>query len=159
MSRIAVRKRLPTHMRVDRRAILTKWGEIGFKNGSARMRAEAVGGMSFCGGTLHPQMRGLANPQRLTAGDGEPVREKSRELAKKSFAYAEQRLASKGWWLGELSIVDVYLAWAFSIARKFEFDISAYPILGELEGRLMDESEAHRNMQDEERRSSEKLGL
>jgi glutathione S-transferase len=126
---------------------------------SARMRAEAVGGMSFCGGTLHPLMRGLANPQRLTAGDGEPVREKSRELAKKSFAYAEQRLASKEWWLGELSIVDVYLDWAFSIARKFGFDISAYPILHALEGRLMGESEAYRNMQDEERRSSLKLGL
>lgn len=35
---------------------------------STRMQAEIVGGLSFCGGTLHPQIRGIANPQRLTDG-------------------------------------------------------------------------------------------
>ena len=29
---------------------------------SPRMRADIVGGLAFCGGTLHPQIRGLANP-------------------------------------------------------------------------------------------------
>ena len=69
--------------------------------------------MSFCGGTLHPIVRGLANPARLTTGDGDGVREQSRYLATKSFGYAERRLAERGWWLGTVSIVDVYLNWAF----------------------------------------------
>ena len=103
-----------------------------------RARAEAVGGLSFCGGTLHPQIRGIANPQRMTTGDGAPVREKSTELARKSFAYAEARLAERGWWLGNWSIVDVYLNWAFSVARNNGFDTSDYPLLDSLRERLME---------------------
>jgi glutathione S-transferase len=102
----------------------------------ARMRAEAVGGMSFCGGTLHPIVRGLANPGRLTTGDGEPVREKSTELANKSFKQAEQRLAARGWWLGDWSIVDVYLNWAFGVARNAGFDTTRFPELDRLRERL-----------------------
>ena len=100
------------------------------------MRAEIVGGLSFCSGTLHPQIRGLANPQRLTVGDGEPVRQKSTELAKKSFGYAERRLAERGWWLGPESIIDVYLNWAFNVARRAGFDVSAFPLLCGLQERL-----------------------
>ena len=102
----------------------------------ARMRAEAVGGISFCGGTLHPIVRGLANPQRLTTGEGAPVREKSTELANKSFKQAEQRLAERGWWLGECSIVDVYLNWAFGVARRAGFDTAPFPLLDGLAARL-----------------------
>ena len=46
-------------------------------NPDPRMASDIQAGLSFCGGTLHPQVRGLANPQRLTNGDGAPVREKS----------------------------------------------------------------------------------
>lgn len=101
-----------------------------------RMRAEAAGGLSFCGGTLHPIVRGLANPTRMTAGDGEPVRTRSTELAKKSFGYAERRLAAHGWWLGKWSVVDVYLAWAFSVAVRGGFDLSGFPLLSALDTRL-----------------------
>lgn len=125
---------------------------------SPRMRAEGVGGMSFCAGTLHPIVRGIANPQRLTTGDGEPVREKSRELANKSFGYAEKRLAARGWWLGEVSIVDVYLDWAFGVARNKGFDISPFPQLASLPERLM-AVPAYARMQAEERQSFAALGL
>ena len=125
---------------------------------SPRMRAEGVGGLSFCAGTLHPIVRGIANPQRLTTGDGEPVREKSRELASKSFGYAERRLAERGWWLGEVSIVDVYLDWAFGVARNKGFDVSPFPLLDGLEKRLM-AVPAYARMQDEERQSRTALGL
>lgn len=101
-----------------------------------RARAEAVGGMAFCGGTLHPIVRGLANPQRLTTGEGAPVREKSTELANKSFKQAERRLAERGWWLGEWSLIDVYLAWAFAVASRAGFDTSPFPQLEGLVGRL-----------------------
>lgn len=125
---------------------------------SPRMRAEGVGGMSFCAGTLHPIVRGIANPQRLTTGDGEPVREKSRELANKAFGYAEKRLGERGWWLGEVSIVDVYLDWAFGVARNKGFDIAPFPELDRLEQRLM-AVPAYARMQDEERQSFAALGL
>lgn len=121
-------------------------------------RAEAVGGLSFCSGTLHPQVRGMVNPQRITTGDGDGVRERSRELADKSFAYAEARLERRGWWLGELSIVDVYLDWAFGVARRGGFETGPYPQLSGLEERL-GALPAYARMQDEERRSTAALGL
>ena len=123
-----------------------------------RTRAEIVGGMSFCSGTLHPQIRGLANPQRITAGDGEPVRQKSTELAKKSFAYAERRLTERGSWLGTDSVIEVYLNWAFGVARKNGFDVSPYPLLSSLPERLA-ERPAFAAMLKEEEASRAALGL
>ncbi|QUT05719.1 glutathione S-transferase family protein [Sphingobium phenoxybenzoativorans] len=125
---------------------------------SPRMRAEAVGGMSFCGGTLHPQIRGIANPSRLTDGDGEPVRKKSEALAKKSFGYAERRLAEREWWLGEWSIVDVYLNWAFTVARNAKFDSTPYPLLNGHAGKMSDRPAFQRMLEiDAEARATLKL--
>ncbi|MGD9664155.1 MAG: glutathione S-transferase family protein, partial [Novosphingobium sp.] len=87
-------------------------------DGSPRGRAEAIRGLSFCSATLHPQVRGILNPHRLTEGEPEPVRAMSITLASKSFAYAEARIAEHGWWLGEWSIIDAYLQWALSVAVK-----------------------------------------
>ena len=87
------------------------------------------------------------------------MREKSRELAVKSFGYAERRLADRGWWLGEQSIVDVYLNWAFSVARRSGFDVTPYPLLDGLDGRLSAEMPAYARMQEEERQSRMTLGL
>lgn len=116
-------------------------------DGSPRGRADTIAGLSFCSGTLHPQVRGILNPQRITNGDTAPVREKSIELAKKSFAYAEQRIASRGWWLGDWSIIDVYLQWAFSVAQRGGFDTAAFPELCALQDRL-GERPAFRRMHD-----------
>lgn len=139
-------------------AAMRPYAEIFPADPSPWMRAQAVGGLSFCGGTLHPQIRGLANPQRITTGDGEPVRVKSRELVTKSFTYAEGRLAERGWWLGEESIVDVYLNWAFGVARKAGFDVSPFPLLDALGDRLLARP-AFVRMQAEEKASREALGL
>ena len=125
----------------------------------ALARAEGAGGLSFCGGTLHPIVRGLANPVRMTTGDGEPVRERSRELAAKSFGYAEGRLARRGWWLGGVSIVDVYLDWAFSVARRAGLDVTPYPRLTALEAELTAALPAYARMQEGEVRAREALGL
>ena len=121
--------------------------------------AEAVGGLSFCSATLHPQVRGLANPARLTTGDGEPVREKSRQLAAKSFAMAERRLAERNWWLSTASIVDVYLNWAFTVARNANFETAAYPLLEGLAGRLAATLPAFVRMQSLNAAARAKLGL
>ena len=125
---------------------------------SPRSRAEAIGGMSFCGGTLHPLIRGIANPMRLTDGDVEPVRAKATALARKSFAYAEQRLADNGCWLGQWSIVDVYLNWAFTVARNAGFDIAAFPLLAG-HGEKMIHLPAFRRMQEVDAEARTELGL
>lgn len=122
-------------------------------------QAEAVGGLSFCSGALHPLVRGVVNPQRITTGDGEPVRERSRELVGKAFAYAEARIAQRGWWLGEISIVDVYLDWAFWVVRKGAFDPEPYPNLIAMADRLRAALPAYEHMLAVEVRSSAELGL
>jgi glutathione S-transferase len=101
-----------------------------------RIRAEIVSGLAFCGGTLHPQVRGIANPSRMTTGDGAPVREKAVALAKKSFGHAERRIAQRVWWLGQWSSIDVYLNWAFTTACRGGFDSTDYPALSALPERL-----------------------
>ena len=126
---------------------------------SPRGRAEAIGGLSFCGGTLHPIVRGLANPARLSTGDPDGVREQSRYLATKSFGYAERRLAERDWWLGVVSIVDVYLNWAVSVARRAQFDFNAMPHLDGLADRLTEALPAFRAMQAEEAELRATLGL
>ena len=123
-----------------------------------RSRAEVVGGMSFVGGTLHPNVRGVANPQRMTTGDVEPVRECSSKLLAKAFAHAEKRIAANGWWLGERSLIDVYVNWAFSVAKVARFPVEAFPVLDGLAERLM-EWPAFARMQEIEAQSIAALGL
>ena len=110
-----------------------------------RARADSIGGMSFCSGSLHPIVRGLANPQRMTTGETAGVREMATELAGKAFKQAEHRLQARGWWLGEWSIVDVYLHWAFGVATKNGFDPAPFPALAGLTG-LLSERPAFRRM-------------
>ena len=129
------------------------------RNASPRLLADAVSGLAFCAGTVHVQIRGLANPQRLTTGDVEGVREKARELAKKSLAYAERRLAEKEWWAGEPTIADVYVDWIFAGARRNGFEAAAYPKLASLPERLTDALPGYARMLQEEQRSRASLGL
>jgi glutathione S-transferase len=105
---------------------------------------------------LHPIVRGLANPLRMTDGDGEPVRAMARKLAKKSFGLADYHLAENGWWLGEWSIIDVYLDWATSVARNAGFDLSPFPALDGLRHRLMDHP-AYARTQDINERAKQEL--
>lgn len=119
-------------------------------------RAEVAGGLSFCGGTLHPQVRGIANPQRLTDGDTGAVRTRSIALAADTLTYAEHRLAERGWWLGERSIIDVYLEWGFSTAVKGGLDPAPFPHLQRLEEKLQ-ALPAFVRMQELERESRSRL--
>ena len=127
-------------------------------NPSPRLYAEAIGGLSFCAGTLHPQIRGIANPMRITSGDEQGVRAKSTELTRKSFTYAEERLGTKGWWLGDWSIVDVYLNWAFGVASRAGFDAAPFPRLASLPDRMA-AIPAFSRMQDIEGTARAELGL
>lgn len=77
--------------------------------------AQIASGLSYCGASLHPMLRGLVNPRRLTDGETAGVRSRSLALAETMFAFAEDRIASNGWWLGDWSIIDCYLAWAYGL--------------------------------------------
>ena len=127
---------------------------------SARNRAEIYSGLSFCSGTMHPLARGMANPQRMTTGDQEGVREMSTTLFKKNLKFAENRLAENGtWWLGAPSIVDVYLNWVTSVGRRVNLDYSPFPTLDGLAERLKQAIPAFNIMLQEEEESKVKLGL
>jgi len=104
-----------------------------------RSLAEIGRGLSFCASTLHPQIRGIANPARLTTGDHAPVREKASLLANISFKEADRQLSDSGWWLPTCSVIDVYLEWAFATACAAGFEGSQFKRLGNLTDRLADQ--------------------
>lgn len=106
------------------------------RDGSPLTAGRRQAGLSLCGGTLHPIVRGLANPSRITEGDPEGVRRKSITLATKSFGFAEARIADTGWWFDEWSLVDVYLNWAVSVAASTGYDFGPFPALAGLRSRL-----------------------
>ena len=125
---------------------------------SAREKAEQISGLSFCSSTLHPLVRGIANPQRISDGDQAAVRAKSLSLAQTPFSYAERRIAERGWWLGSESIIDVYLEWASSVAVRGGFELQKYPALAGLAARLTARP-AYQRMQDINARARRELGL
>ncbi|MDB5714130.1 MAG: gst [Sphingomonadales bacterium] len=113
--------------------------------------AERQSGLSFCGGTLHPIVRGIAAPHRLTDGEVEPVYSRATALAEKNFAFAERRIAERGWWLGEWSLIDFYLNWALQTARRGGYDLARFPQLEGLHDRLMNRPAFARVMDMEEK--------
>lgn len=117
---------------------------------SPLMSGRQQAGLSFCGGTLHPIVRGLANPSRITEGDPEPVRRQSIYLATKSFGFAESRIVESGWWLDSWSLVDVYLNWAVSVAASTGFEFAQFPGLAGLRSRLQEQGAFRRMLQIEE---------
>lgn len=98
--------------------------------------AKATSALAFVACTLHPIVRGLANPQRVTTTDREGVREMSRRLAANGLTEVEARLTERDWILGVPSIVDVYLRWAISVAEAGGFDMEPFPRLVAMTERL-----------------------
>ena len=99
-------------------------------------RAANVGGFTFCGGTLHPLVRGIGNPKRYSLTDPQSVQERCIEHATKSFGYADRRIAEKTWWLGQQSVIDVYLNWAFTGATRGGLPAEKFPAVQDLRNRL-----------------------
>jgi len=106
--------------------------------GTPLASARSNEGLAYCSGTLHPIVRGIVNPARLTTGDVEGVRERAMLLAVKAFGHADRRIGAEGWWLEQPSVVDVYLHWAFMTAVKGGLYGSSFPFLQALTRRLQD---------------------
>lgn len=123
-----------------------------------RTQAEIVGGMSFCGGTLHPNVRAFANPARLTAGETQPVSERGAYLLTKACGPADLRIAERGWWLGERSIIDVYLSWALGVAKRAGFPLEKFPHVDSLATKLQ-EWPAYKRMLEIEADCMKQLGM
>lgn len=95
----------------------------------AQSRFAPLSDLVWCSGTLHPNVRQIRMPAKLTRGDTDGVRADG--LAK--FALQCGRIAARiadGWWYSDRwSIVDTYLYWAYSTARKGGFPLDDYPVL------------------------------
>lgn len=81
----------------------------------------------WCSSTLHPLVRQVRRPDKLTSGDPAPVRADG--IAK--FGAECDRIAARigtGWWYGESwSILDTYVYWAYSTAALGSFPLANYP--------------------------------
>lgn len=85
----------------------------------------------WCSSTLHPLVRQIRRPDKLTTGDEEPVRQDG--IGK--FAHECDMIARRveqGWWYGDnWSIIDTYLYWAYSTAELGGFPLDDFQILRE----------------------------
>lgn len=83
----------------------------------------------WCGGTIHPIVRQIRMPVKLTSGDPSGVRADGLDKLAVEAKRMAERIGDR-WWYGDAwSIMDVYLYWAYSTAEKGGFPLSDYPEL------------------------------
>ena len=81
----------------------------------------------WCSGTMHPIVRQIRNPMRLTKSDTSGVRADGLEKFAHECQVLGDRLSGGRWWYGStFSIIDVYLYWLYSTAQKGGFPLSDY---------------------------------
>ena len=84
----------------------------------------------WLGGTIHPVVRQVRAPFKLTKGDPEDVRADGFEKFAREAKLFSARLADDRWWYGDTwSILDVYVYWAYDTAAKGGFPLKNYPEL------------------------------
>lgn len=87
---------------------------------------------------LHPTVRQVARPGKWTTGDEAGVRKNGMETLTDISKAIVARVGA-GWWYGkDWSIMDAYTCWAYSVAVKGGFEITATPGLGEYLDRCAD---------------------
>ncbi|MDX3899725.1 MAG: glutathione S-transferase family protein [Sphingobium sp.] len=97
---------------------------------TALARAAALGDLVWCSNSLHPLVRMVRMPHRVSASDPASVRESAAAQLAPLLAGMDARLASASWWFGETwSIVDVYLAWIVGMWGGAGMPLSDYPAL------------------------------
>jgi glutathione S-transferase len=87
-------------------------------------REQFLSDLVWCAATLHPMVRQIRAPLRLTDGDPEAVRAHGIKQFATVALMLEARLTG-GWWYGRnWSIVDTYLRWIVGVAEtSFDFDL------------------------------------
>ncbi len=93
-------------------------------------RALCISDLIWCSATVHPIVRSIRMPVRLTDGDPAGVFAKGMELMGPVVKAIDQRLAQGDWWFGDQwSIVDTYLYWNYDTAASGGFDLSGTPAI------------------------------
>ena len=91
--------------------------------------ARGLSDLVWCSSTLHPVVRQIRNPWKLTTSDPEGVQADGLKKFAVECRHISEQVA-EGWWYGRhWSIVDVYLYWAYSTAAKGGFQLDNYPHL------------------------------
>ena len=100
------------------------------KSNDPIFRAQCISDLIWCSATVHPVVRSVRMPIRMTDGDPAGVFTKGMELMLPIVQAIDNRLAQGDWWFGEKwSIVDTYLYWNYDTAASGGFDLSPYPVI------------------------------
>lgn len=85
--------------------------------------------LAWCSGTMHPEVRQVRMPMKWTTGETDGVRADG--IAKLSIE--AERISARvkdNWWYGDgWTIVDTYIYWGFSTAKKGGFPLEDFPVL------------------------------
>lgn len=93
----------------------------------ALSRARAFADVVWCSNTLHPLVRTIRMPQRMTLGDAEPVRAAAIAQMTPELEHMQCRFEAQPWWFGETwSILDVYLGWITGMCVGAGVDVTPY---------------------------------
>lgn len=83
----------------------------------------------WCSSTMHPAVRHVRRPDKLTVGDTTDVHTDGlAKFAKEAKAIAE-RIGDLWWYGDDWSIIDTYLYWCYSTAQLGGFPLEDYPAL------------------------------
>lgn len=83
-------------------------------------------------GTLHPTVARCFRPSKISTKDPEGVKATGMAELAEYAAMISRRLSNGPWWYGgSWSITDTFLAWIFSLAAQYGFDLHEFPVLDE----------------------------
>jgi glutathione S-transferase len=95
-------------------------------------QAQETSQLIWCSATLHPLIRSIRMPMRLTEADPAPVKARGMALMEPVAKSIAERLERGTWWLGDSwSILDVYIYWNYDTARSGGFDLDRYPVFAQ----------------------------
>jgi len=90
-------------------------------------RAKVYADIIWCSSSIHPIIRQIRMPHRLTDGDTSGLKEKGVELFSNAAELINSRLASSTWWFGsDWSILDIYIHWMYSTGEAGGYDLSPF---------------------------------
>ncbi len=90
---------------------------------------EGLSDLVWCSSALHPLVRQVRRPDKLTSGDPTEVRADGIAKFSAECDGISARIG-KGWWYGDTwSIIDTYIYWAYSTAKFGGFRLDKYPLL------------------------------
>lgn len=103
----------------------------------ALARAAQRSDLMWIASTLHPMVRTMVMPDRVSVQDADGVRAGATAQFAPIAAAIDARLQANTWWYGDAwSIVDVYLYWALSMAAIGRFDLTPLPSILAHAGRV-----------------------